>query len=369
MLIINYQHLIFMTQILDSTLREGEQTPNVYFTMSQKIKIAKLLDKFGVDFIEIGHPAISKLMFKDCQKLNSLKLKAEKIAHSRAKENDILKVKESGCPWIGIFMGINEYSLKYKFKLTKAQALKKIYNSVKYAKKLKLKVRYTIEDSARTKKSDFLLACRAAIDAGVDRISISDTVGAFTPYDIYCFVKWLKSKIKKRINIHCHNDLGLAVANSLAAYQAGADLIDVTVNGLGERCGITDLASITSILYFLKKEKNDWHFKILPKLCQTVSKFSRLPIPAQAPIIGDYAFTHKAGLHINAVLKNPQTFEIIPPADLGISRKILIGQMSGINLIKKILEKKGLPEKKILEKLKKSKKDFLDIREILKEKK
>ena len=190
-----------MVQILDTTLREGEQTPNIYFTTSQKIEITELLDRFGVDFIEIGHPAVSRLIFKDCQKLNALKIKAQLIAHARAKETDILKVRECGCHWVGIFMGINEYSLKYKFRLTKAQALKRIYSSIKYAKKLKLKVRYTIEDSARTKKNDFLRASQAAIAAGVDRISVADTVGAFTPDEIYCFAKWLKSKIRKKINI------------------------------------------------------------------------------------------------------------------------------------------------------------------------
>lgn len=324
----------FIPQILDTTLREGEQTPNVSFTTKQKIEIAKLLDKFGVDFIEAGHPAISERIENDVKAICKLKLKAEIVGHARATEEDIDKVLNCGCKWVGVFMGINDLSLKYKYHLTKEEAQDKFLDALRYAKQKGLKVRCSIEDGGRTTIEDWISFAKTAEKIGVDRFSVVDTVGAMNPRKIYDFVSVIKEEIKTDLNVHCHNDFGMAVANSLTAYEAGVRCIDVTINGLGERAGIASLSTISTALNVLYKVKK-WNLELLPEISQLVEKYSGIKIPLRQPIIGKNVFVHKGGLHSTAVLENPDVYEILHPEIVKSERKIILGGFTS----KKVLEK------------------------------
>jgi len=327
-----------MIEILDTTLREGEQTPGVSFTNSQKIEIARQLDLLGIDFIEAGHPAVSKKIERDVKSICRLKLKARIIGHARAKKEDIDKVRDCGCVWVGIFMGINNLSLKHKYHLSKEKARDNFLNSLSYAKQQGLKVRCSIEDGSRTPVNDWISFAKEAEKAGADRISIVDTVGAMTPLKIFNFVSNVKRSINADLNVHCHDDFGMAAANSLAAYEAGVKCIDVTVNGLGERAGIASLSTVISaldVIYGIKK----WDLSLLPGLSKLIERFSKVRIRERQPVIGKNVFTHKGGLHSSAVLENPEVYEILSPETLGRERKIILGDFSGKKIIKKYLER------------------------------
>lgn len=354
-----------MIEILDTTLREGEQTPNVFFKTYQKIEIAKLLDSFGVDFIEVGHPIVSDKIMLDCKKIAQLNLKARILAHARASEKDIDAVIESGASWIGIFLGVNHISLKYKYNISKSEAFKKIHDVVSYAKNKNLKIRFTIEDATRTDIKDIIQAGLIAQKAGADRLSLADTVGIATPTKIFNLVKSVKKSIKTPLHIHCHNDFGLAVANSFAAYEAGISTIDCTVNGLGERVGIAALEKITMGLRILYDVKRNWDFSLLSEISKKVVKYSGIPISPKMPITGKTIFTHKAGLHEAAVLRNPISYEPFAPELVGRKREIIIGPMSGKSVIRgklKELRIKADDKKieKIIKKLKVFDKDIRD---------
>lgn len=325
-------------EILDTTLREGGQTPNVFFSISQKIKIVKLLDRFGVDFIETGHPGISSRVMADCKKIARLGLKAKVIAHARICKKDIDAVIKSGSPWVGLFFGINPMSLKYKYNISKEEALKKIGFAVRYAKSKGLRVRFTIEDATRTDIKDIIRAGLVAQNAGADRLSLADTVGVATPVKIFHLVRSVKKFIKIPLHIHCHNDFGLALANSLSAYEAGISTIDCTVNGLGERVGITALEKIAVGLRVLYGVKKNWNLPLLSEISEKVTQYSGIPISPKMPIVGKTIFTHKAGLHGAAVLKNPTSYEPFSPGLIGRTREIVIGPMSGKTVVKRKLK-------------------------------
>ena len=335
-----------MVEILDSTLREGEQTPGVTFSVNEKITISRLLDDFGVDIIEAGHPRVSEDIFRGVKVITSQGYKADILAHCRAMKEDIDIALACDVQWIGIFFCVSNYRLEQQFRSDINRAADLIANAVEYAKDHGLKVRYTPEDAVRTDYASLIKVSKAVIEAGVDRISIADTVGSMTPRRMYNLIKKLHSDIKVKLNVHCHNDLGLATANALAAYEAGVTMIDVSVNGLGERVGITPLSTLCLAIYSIYKEKNGWNFELLPELSQTVSEFSGLNISPNTPIIGENAFIHNAGLHVAAVLNDPAHYEIISPELVGRKRTFVLDKMASIHTIKQKLEMMGLATSK-----------------------
>jgi 2-isopropylmalate synthase len=331
-----------MVEILDSTLREGEQAPGVNFSIDEKLSIASLLDDFGVDIIEVGHPVVSKDIFDSVKLISNQGYKADILAHCRAKKEDIDKAISCDVDWIGIFFCVSKKRLSQHFKIDLKKAIDQITNNISYAKDHGLKIRYTPEDSTRTEYENLILVSRAAIDAGANRISIADTVGAFTPIKMYNFIKKLKSDLNVKLNVHCHNDLGLATANSLAAYEAGASLIDVTVNGIGERVGITPLSEICLTLNCIHQIKNNWKLDKLTQISEKVSEYSGINIPSNMPIVGKNAFLHKAGLHVSAVINNPSHYELFPAELIGRKRDYILDKMSGVHTVRKKLEKMKL---------------------------
>ena len=329
-------------EILDSTLREGEQTPGVSFTVGQKIALAKRLDTFGVDFIELGHPAVSPDVYEAVEALNDLDLIAEKMAHGRAAKSDINDVVAIGVGWMGIFFGTSPLSLKHKFNITKSEALIRIETAVKYGKDKGLKLRFTAEDASRT-DLDFLIQVGQLVQkAGVDRFSLADTVGCLTPTQTKKLVSRIVSELDIPVHVHCHNDFGMATANALSALESGAQCVDVAVNGLGERCGLPPLAEVVTALTNIYKINGNWDLGLIPELTDMVASFSKLDSNANQPIVGKNAFTHKAGLHVKAVVKEPKSYEAISPESLHRKRHFVIDKFTGAAALINKLEGIGI---------------------------
>jgi 2-isopropylmalate synthase len=317
-------------QLLDSTLREGEQTPGVRYRLEDKVAIARELDAFGIDYLEVGHPAVSDDVFRASKAVANAGLRTQTLAHARGIREDIDRARQCDVDWVGIFYSVRNEALEQRFRRDLDQVIATVQDVVGYAKEHGLKVRYTPEDTVRSSWTNVRKVAQAAVAAGADRISIADTTGCMTPSRMAGFVERLSAVVDVPLHVHCHNDLGLAVANSMAAFDAGAAVADVTVNGIGERCGITDLASLATALRVAEGIEAPWDLTRLPVLAEMVEQASGLPVPWQAPVVGRYAFRHNAGLHVAAVFHDPGHYESIPANLVGRSRSITVGRFAGL---------------------------------------
>jgi len=332
--------------ILDSTLREGEQTPGVVFTTDQRVEIAKVLSDLGVNMIEAGHPAVSSDIYEGIKRIMKLKnegeITSEIIAHSRAVKRDIEIGAELEVNRIAIFFGVSDIHLKAKHKVSREEALNIISEHISYAKSHGVNVRFTAEDATRTDLDYLIQVIKTAKEAGADRIGIADTVGILYPAKTIELFSFLTKEVSGvEYDIHAHNDLGLAVANSLAAAEGGATIIHATVNGLGERVGITPLQIIAAAIKY--------HFGLdivkldqLTKISSLVEKYSGISMPPNYPITGDYAYIHKAGIHVAGILNDPRTYEFMPPETFGRSRDYVIDKYTGKHALKDGFERLGV---------------------------
>lgn len=303
--------------IVDSTLREGLQAPGVHFSTEQSVEIATFLEMIGVDVIECGHPHISAQELHKVRSVIKAVPKTEILSHARAFQEDIRAVAASGAKWAGIFLGVNKISRRARVQRDKENLIGMIKASVAFAKSEKLNVRYTVEDASRTELHDLIDAYSVALEAGADRICFADTVGCSEPNDIKLAISALSKKFPRTpIEMHLHDDRGLAHANALAAMDAGATFISTSTNGLGERCGITDTIQLIGSLHArgIRKLKNP---QALYHLARLVSALSREPIPRMRPIVGEAAFSHTAKLHRNAVDRDDLAYSWIEPSVVG----------------------------------------------------
>jgi len=331
-----------MLEILDTTLREGEQTPYVNFTVDEKVEIAKMLDCVGVDMIEAGDPSVSPNVARAIERIVSLGLRAEIVAHSIASRSSIDRAKACGANRVAIFYATSKIHLDSKLHKTQKEALAIIQEHVCYAKSLGLKVRYTPEDATRTDFDYLVEVCNAAIKAGADRISFADTLGIMQPHTMFEQMHMFRRKLLPcKIDLHCHDDYGLALANAMAGIRAGADCIHTTVNGMGERTGIPDLAE--TILSFQNLERTQ-KFSIQPlmDLSGYLEKVSGFFLSPNKPITGQNAFSHKSGVHTNGILKDPRTYEPFDPSILGRERKIVIDKYTGKSAVAARLDEYGI---------------------------
>jgi len=315
-------------RILDSTLREGEQHPGVSFTKKQRIQIAWMLDYFGVDQIEIS-PIISKDHFDATKTIIKQGLKADIVSHGRALKEDIDISLKCDAKWAAAYLGISDIHLKDKLRITREEALKRAVETVEYAKSHGLKIRFTVEDGSRADPKFLIQVCKAIEDAGVDRISLPDTVGIMRPIGMYNFVKKVRSEVNVPLDAHVHNDIGLALANAFAACDAGVDQIHTTIDGIGERTGIPSLAETAVALTYLYKSTNDFRLDMLVDLSRIIEQYTSIIPYDSKPIVGSTAYKHKAGTHLAAILRNPAAYEPIPPRVVGNRRKIVFGELAG----------------------------------------
>ncbi len=331
-----------MVEILDSTLREGEQTPYVSFTLKEKLEIARLLDQVGVEMIEAGDPCVSPGIADAVEKIAGLGLIAEILAHSMATKIGIDKAKACGADRVAIFYATSKLHLDAKLHKTPDEAIQIIREHVAYARSLGLKVRYTPEDATRTDFDFLVRVCNAAIQAGADRISFADTLGIMQPHTMYEQVRALRENLLPcKIDLHCHNDYGLALANAMAGIRAGADCIHTTVNGMGERAGIPDLAETILALNNLEKVEQYNILSLVP-VSSYIEKVSGVFLAPNKPITGQNAFSHKSGVHTDGVLKDSRTYEPFDPALLGRERKIVIDKYTGKSAVAARLDEYGI---------------------------
>ena len=331
-------------RILDSTLREGEQHPGVSFTIKQRIQIAWMLDSFGVDQIEIS-PVVSPDHMEATKTIIRQGLSADIVAHTRAIKSDVDVAIDCGATWVATYMGISDIHLSAKLKISREEAKARALEVADYIKAHGLKSRFTMEDASRTEPAFLIEMCKEMNRRGIERISIPDTVGIMRPRGMYNLVKMVHDSIdtsKTSLDVHCHNDVGLALANALAGCEAGADQIHTTIDGFGERTGIPSLAETAVALTLIYKSNNDLRLHMLKDLSKTISEYISLPVPESKPIVGDSAYKHKAGTHLAAILRNPAAYEIIEPKVVGNRRKIVFGELAGKNGAAYLLSLLGL---------------------------
>ncbi len=332
-----------MLQILDSTLREGEQTPGVYFDKHIKLAIAKMLDDIGVNIIETGHPSVTQEIHDSVQIIANGSFNATIGAHARSLKSDVELALNCGVDFVGIFYCVSDDRLSSVFKKELDSAIEQITDVIKFAKNINPNViiRYTPEDTVRSEFSNVVAASVAAVKAGADVISVADTTGYMIPgtdRSMFDYISKLKAELNSRdlhpkIAVHCHNDRGFALANAIDAYRAGAEIIDASVLGLGERAGIVDLAQLMLVLS-TDFNMDSWKLEKLDELYKFVSTHSGVPIPRNYPIVGKHAFTHCAGVHTHAAAINPTHYESLNPELLGKERTFSLDHMSGIASLK-----------------------------------
>ncbi|MBO3461657.1 2-isopropylmalate synthase [Aetokthonos hydrillicola Thurmond2011] len=341
-----------MVQIIDSTLREGEQTPGIYFSPETKLLIAQLLDKIGIDIIEAGNPAVSPEISSSLTRIVNSGLNAKIGAHSLCRIDHVTKALDCGVDFLGIFLSVSQQRLERDYKISLEAAIERIVKVIRYTRDQKpdLLIRYTPEDTVRSSMEHVILAASAAVEAGANIISIADTTGYATPFQpersYFYYVKTLKEELAKqqmypKIEVHCHNDRGLALANALDAYKAGADIIDTTVMGLGERTGIVDLATLLVNLVDMGEPESRWNLNYLQQLYELVSEQAHIPISPHSPIVGKNAFTHYAGVHVKAIAQDEAFYQSLNTRNLVRKSNVALGMQSGRTAIELALKQIG----------------------------
>ncbi len=316
-----------MNAFYDTTLRDGEQTPNVCFTPEQKLEIAMMLDEIGVGEIEAGFPVVSRKEFEAVRLIAKQGLNARIFAFCRANREDIDTALRCDVDGIVIASSLSDIHLRFKLKRSFEDVFRESLRLIEYASD-HVFVSFTTEDSTRIPIRRLLAIYSRAIEHGADRVHLSDTVGVATNELVECYVTALKG-LGCELLCHFHNDFGLATANSVKALMSGADRVAVTVNGIGERCGNACLQEVVMALEVLYGFDTGIKLEKLYELAKLVERYSGIPIHPQAPVIGENAFTHESGMHVAGVLENPLTYEPYEPETVGRRRRIVLGKHSG----------------------------------------
>ncbi len=342
-----------IVKIFDTTLRDGEQSPGASLNTQEKIEIAKALEELNVDIIEAGFPIASPGDFEAVQAVSEIIKNCTVSGLARAIEKDVRAaadaLKGAVKPRIHLFCATSEIHMKYKFKRASEEILKMSVELTKFAKSLIDDIEFSPEDASRTEPSFLAEVVSAVIEAGASTVNIPDTVGYAVPDHFSWIISMLKEKVpninQAVISVHCHNDLGLAVANSLAAVKAGARQVECTINGLGERAGNCSLEEFVMAL----KVRND-HYKLrtnintkrLFPVSRLVSTLTGISVQRNKAIVGENAFAHEAGIHQHGVLAEASTYEIMKPEDVGVpASKLVLGKHSGRHAFRERLTNLG----------------------------
>ncbi len=328
-------------RIFDTTLRDGEQTPNVALSIADKVKIAQALDDLGVDVVEAGFPVNSPGEMESVKQIAALGLKAEVIALARANRADIDAALKAGVKAVHIFIATSDIHLKYKLKLDRDAIRKKAAESIQYARDHGLTVEWSCEDATRT-ELEFLKEMHKLVqEAGAHRIDVPDTVGVMTPPAMDYLIRQLREVTRVPLAVHCHNDFGLAVANSLAAVGAGADQVHCTINGLGERAGNASLEEFVMGAMAFYGCKTNIDTKKIYHVSRLVSKLTGVVVQPNKAIVGENAFAHESGIHVHGILGHGSTYEPLTPELVGHDRRLVVGKHTGAHGVAKVLEDYG----------------------------
>ncbi len=327
--------------IIESTLREGEQFANAFFTSEQKIEIAHSLINFGVEYLELTSPAASPQSRLDCERIASLGLRAKILTHVRCHMDDAKLAIDTGVDGIDVVFGTSSYLREFSHGKDIPYIIDSAIEVIEFVKSQGLEVRFSSEDSFRSDLVDLLTIYRAVDKIGVNRVGIADTVGVANPRQVYDLVRTLRSVVHCDIEFHGHNDTGCAIANAYCALEAGATHVDTSILGIGERNGITPLGGLVARMYTYNTEsiRQKYNLPLLREVENYVAGLVSVDVPFNNYITGYTAFTHKAGIHAKAILNNPSTYEILDPADFGLTRYIHVAhRLTGWNAIKQRAE-------------------------------
>jgi 2-isopropylmalate synthase len=337
----------------DTTLRDGEQAPGCSMGIADKLRLARQLDALGVDIIEAGFPIASEDDFESVRMISTAIRRPIIAGLARAAEPDIRRawaaLESAKRPRIHVFLASSDLHLQCKLRITREQALDQVYRAVAYARTLCNDVEFSPEDATRSDEDYLCRFVQAAVDAGATVINIPDTVGYSIPEEFAGLIRHIKGSVhgieKVTISVHCHNDLGLAVANTLAAIQAGARQVECTINGIGERAGNASLEEIAMALSVrqskLPYENNIDTREIYPTSCLLAETIGFGPQPNKA-IVGRNAFAHEAGIHQHGVIANPLCYEIMTPESVGVpGNNLVLGKHSGRHALSRRLAELG----------------------------
>ena len=327
-------------EVCDVTLRDGEQMPGVVFRPDEKIDIAIKLDEVGVEIIEAGFPVVSEAEMRAVRDVSNLGLDSKISVLSRSVPKDVDAALACDVDMVSVFIATSDLHLKYKLHMTCEEAIKSALETVEYAKDHGLIVRFSAEDATRTEFNLLKRLYKKAEECRADYVSIADTVGIMNPRTVYFLVREIKKEVKIPICMHCHDDLGLALANTLAAAEAGAKQLHTTVNGIGERSGNTPLEELMVALR-VHYSVDRYDTTKLTDLSKLVQSYSGVMMPKNKAVVGDNAFAHESGIHVAAVLEEPRTYELYSPEMVGSARRIIIGKHTGARALKYITKKMG----------------------------
>ncbi len=326
----------------DTTLRDGEQTAGVVFSNHEKIRIAKLLDEVGVHQIEVGIPAMGGDEKVTIKQIVDLGLDASILAWNRAVIGDLEHSIDCGVDAVAISMSASDIHIEHKLKKSRQWVLDQISQAVAFAKERDLYVSVNAEDASRSDLDFLMRFAQAAKDEGADRLRFCDTLGILDPFDTYNVIAFLIRETGLAIEMHTHDDFGMATANALAGIKAGATYVNTTVNGLGERAGNAALEEVVMALKHLGKIDVGLQTSRFRELSEYVAAASARTVPAWKSIVGTNVFAHESGIHADGVIKNPLNYEAFAPEDVGLERQIVVGKHSGSRTIYRKFQEFGL---------------------------
>lgn len=320
--------------IVDTTLRDGEQTAGVVFSNQEKIRIARMLDEIGVHQIEAGIPVMGGNEQEAIKTICNLGLKASIMGWNRPVMKDIEASLACGCDAVAISISTSDIHIKHKLNTTRGAVLDMMAKATEFAKQHVDYISVNAEDASRTDMNYLVEFATEAKKAGASRVRYCDTVGILEPFTIYERVKTLIDRVGIEVEMHTHNDFGMATANALAGVKAGAKFIGVTINGLGERAGNAALEEVVMALKHIEEIDLGFATERFVEVSEYVSRASGRLLPPWKAIVGSNMFAHESGIHADGTLKNPKTYEVFRPEEVGLERQIVIGKHSGTASIK-----------------------------------
>ncbi|HKZ59853.1 MAG TPA: homoaconitate hydratase [Candidatus Thermoplasmatota archaeon] len=324
----------------DETLRDGEQTPGLFFTVEEKVEIAKMLDDLGVGIMDVGIPVVSPKEFEACKAIaREGTHNAVILAAARAVKRDIDACVDAGAEETSIFIAVSDLHLKYKLKMTREQCLNAAVESIEYAKERGIERCFVTEDTVRADLEFVAELYNAAIGAGAKRAVICDTVGVCTPSTAKWFVREFKKRVKPvQLSWHGHNDFGMAVANTLAALEEGVEIPHGCVNGIGERAGNASLEEMIMALEVLYGKETGIKIEKVFEVSKRIEELTGIPLAAQKPLVGTNAYSHESGIHTHGILKHTLTYEPIMPEMIGRKREFVFGKHTGTTSVEEKLK-------------------------------
>ena len=329
-------------RIDDTTLRDGEQTAGVVFSNEEKVRIACLLDEVGVHQIEVGIPAMGGDEKETIKHIVGLGLNASILAWNRAVRADLEQSFDCGVDAVAISMSASDIHIEHKLAKSRAWVLDQIRSCVALAKARGLYVSVNAEDASRADLEFLLHFAQAAKEEGADRLRFCDTLGILDPFDTYSVINFLRRENGLAIEMHTHDDFGMATANALAGIKAGATYVNTTVNGLGERAGNAALEEVVMALKYLGRVDVGLKTNRFRELSEFVAMASARIVPAWKSIVGTNVFAHESGIHADGVIKNPLNYEAFAPEDVGLERQIVVGKHSGSRTVYRKFQEFGL---------------------------